>query len=337
MKIECLLVNRDDQGQVTVAPACVDSSQLPPGEVLIRVAYSSLNYKDALAARGHPGVVKHFPHIPGIDAAGFVEESGVYEFVPGDPVLVTGFELGAERWGAYAEFIRVPADWIFLLPRGLDFVQAMTFGTAGLTAGFCVQALIDHGVEPDSGEIVVSGASGGVGSLAVGILARLGYRVVAVTGKPSAHEILRELGAAEVLARETLLGSPEKPLLSGRWAGAIDTLGGDFLSCIIRATKRSGCVAACGVAGGAQLNLTVYPFILRGVTLAGIDAAWQPLAKKAAIWEKLAGPWRPNYPETLRHIVPLKELPPWFDRILAGQVTGRVVVEVGGSAIASKT
>jgi len=336
MDFEALVVTKSNDGQVKIAIQRTQSSQLPPGEVLIRVAYSSLNYKDALAARGHPGVVKKFPHIPGIDVAGAVEESGVYEFVPGDPVIVTGYELGAERWGGYAEFVRVPADWVLPLPEGLDFLDAMTLGTAGLTAGLCVDSLLTHGNSPERGQIVVSGASGGVGSIAVAILGKLGFDVVAVTGKAHAHEMLRELGAKSVVGRDAVLADPEKPLLSGRWAGGVDTVGGDMLSSILRATKHSGCVTACGLAGGPHLRMTVYPFILRGVTLAGIDAAWQPLAKKAAIWEKFAGPWRIEKLDRIRKIVPLKELPMWFDRILNGEVMGRIVVEVGGSRVPLK-
>jgi len=336
MDFEALFVTKSSDGQTCISIGRAQSSQLPPGEVVIRVAYSSLNYKDALAARGHPGIVKKFPHVPGIDVAGAVEESGVYEFVPGDPVIVTGYELGAERWGGYAEFVRAPADWVLPLPKGLDFVDAMTLGTAGLTAGLCVDALLSHGISTEKGHIVVSGASGGVGSIAVAILGKLGFDVVAVTGKAHAHELLRKLGAGSVVGREAVLADPEKPLLSGRWAGGVDTVGGDMLSSILRATKHSGCVAACGLAGGAHLRMTVYPFILRGVTLAGIDAAWQPLAKKAAIWEKFAGPWRIEKLDRLRTMVPLKELPMWFDRILNGEVMGRIVVEVGGSRVPLK-
>lgn len=336
MEFECLLVEKDSQGNTIVSLGRADFSRLPPGEVLIRVAYSSLNYKDALAARGHPGIVKTFPHVPGIDAAGVVEESGVYEFVPGDPVLVTGYQLGAERWGGFAEFVRVPADWVLPLPAGLDYVEAMTLGTAGLTAGLCVDALIRGGVRPVDGEIAVSGASGGVGCFSVAILSKLGYRVTAITGKPTAENFLRQLGAHKIVRREDVLADPEKPMLSARWAGAIDTVGGDMLSSLLRATQHNGCVAACGLAGGSHLRMTVYPFILRGITLCGIDAAWQPLAKKAAIWEKLADAWRPPNLGLIGRIIPWKELIPWFDRILRGEVMGRIVVEIGGSRVPLK-
>lgn len=336
MEFECLLVEKDGQGNPMVSLGRADFSRLPPGEVLIRVAYSSLNYKDALAARGHPGIVKAFPHVPGIDVAGVVEESGVYEFVPGDPVLVTGYELGAERWGGFAEFVRVPADWVLPLPAGLDYVEAMTLGTAGLTAGLCVEALIRAGIVPDDGEIAVSGASGGVGCLSVAILSKLGYRVTAITGKRMAEDFLRHLGAQKVVGREDVLADPEKPLLSGRWAGAVDTVGGDMLSSLLRATRHSGCVAACGLAGGFHLRMTVYPFILRGITLCGIDAAWQPLARKGAIWEKLAGAWRPPNLGLIGRVISWRELVPWFDRILRGEVMGRIVVEIGGARVPLK-
>ena len=273
---QCYLVDKNAEGNVSARITERSLDDLPDGEVLIRVAYSSLNYKDALAATGNLGVNKVFPHVPGVDAAGVVAASGVYEFVEGDPVLVTGFDMGSNRWGGFAEYVNVPQDWVVPLPYGLSLRESMMLGTAGLTAGFCVGALEQHDVTPDRGDVVVTGASGGVGSVAVALLAKLGYRVVAVTGKTSAYDYLRTLGAAEVLPREAVLDAGSRPLLSRRWAGGVDTVGGNALSSILRATRHAGCVAACGNAAGAELSMTVYPFILRGVTLAGIDAAWCP-------------------------------------------------------------
>ena len=326
---KCYLVSKDTEGNVSGEIAERSTDELPEGEVLVRVAYSSLNYKDALAATGHPGVNKVFPHVPGVDLAGVVAQSGVYEFVEGDPVLATGFDLGANRWGGFAEYARVPQDWIVPLPSGLTLRESMIRGTAGL----CVDALQKHGVEPDGGEIVVTGASGGVGSVAVAILAKLGYRVVAVTGKTSAHRYLKQLGARQIAARGEVDDLSGRPLLHGRWAGAVDTAGGNMLSTILRATRHGGCVAACGLTAGDELSMTVYPFILRGVTLAGIDAAWGPIPLRHEIWQRLAGEWKPDDLEAMANSIGLSDLPPRIDDILAGRITGRLVVTIGGEEV----
>ncbi len=265
---------KDAAGRVSAEITRRSIDELPAGDVLLRVAYSSLNYKDALALTGHPGVNKVFPHVPGVDAAGIVVASDAPEFRPGDQVIVTGFDMGANRWGGYAEYVRVPREWIVPLPAGLTLRESMMLGTAGFTAGLCVDALQKHQVSPDRGEVVVTGASGGVGSMAVSILAALNYQVTAVTGKTAAHEYLRSLGAARILAREQVDDPSGRPLLSARWAGGVDTVGGNILSTILRSTQHSGCVAACGLAASNALPITVFPFILRAVTLSGIDAAW---------------------------------------------------------------
>ncbi len=328
----CYLVTKDSDGRVSGEFAERRLDELPEGDVLIRVEYSSLNYKDALGAKGHPGVNRAFPHIPGVDAAGTVAQSGVYEFVEGDPVLVTGFDMGSNRWGGYAEYVRVPQDWVVPLPRDLTLRQSMMLGTAGLTAGFCVDALIKHDVKPESGDVVVTGASGGVGSFAVAILAKLGYHVVAVTGKPTAHEYLESLGAAEIAGREAVNDPSAKPLLARRWAGAVDTVGGNALSTILRSMHLGGCVAACGNAAGFELPITVYPFILRGVTLAGIDAAWCPIPIRHETWQRLAGEWKPDCLDRIARFIDFCELPPQFDEILAGRLTGRLVVTIRDEA-----
>lgn len=327
---KCYLVTKDTEGNVSGEMAERSLDELPPGEVLVRVAYSSLNYKDALAATGHPGVNKVFPHVPGVDLAGRVAQSGAYEFVEGDPVLATGFDLGANRWGGFAEYASVPQDWIVPLPAGLSLRESMILGTAGFTAGLCVDALQKQQVEPERGEVVVTGASGGVGSMAVAILAKLGYHVAAVTGKTTAEEYLKGLGAERILDRDEVDDRSGRPLLHARWAGAVDTVGGNILSTVLRATKHGGCVTACGLTAGDELAMTVYPFILRGVTLAGIDAAWGPVPLRHQIWHRLAGPWKPDDLERMATFVELPELPPRIDAILAGQITGRVVVNVGG-------
>ncbi|HUT88665.1 MAG TPA: YhdH/YhfP family quinone oxidoreductase [Thermoguttaceae bacterium] len=326
----CYLVTKDADGHVSGRLTEQPLDELPDGEVLIRVQYSSLNYKDALGAKGHPGVNRVFPHIPGVDAAGTVAQSGAYEFVEGDPVLVTGFDMGANRWGGYAEYVRVPQDWVVPLPEGLSLRESMMLGTAGLTAGFCVDALRKHDVRPESGQVVVTGASGGVGSFAVAILAKLGYHVAAVTGKTTAHEYLKSLGAAEILPREAVDDTSGKPLLSRRWAGAVDTVGGNTLSTILRSMQLSGCVAACGNAAGFDLPITVYPFILRGVTLAGIDAAWCPIPLRHETWHRLAAEWKPDCLDAIARFIDFEELPPQFDEILAGRLTGRLAVDIAG-------
>ncbi len=331
-QFRCYLVTKDAHGNVAGRMATRRLEELPGGEVLIRVSYSSLNYKDAMAAKGHPGVNKVFPHIPGVDAAGTVAHSGVYEFVEGDPVLVTGFDMGSNRWGSYAEYVRVPQEWVVPLPEGLSLRESMMLGTAGFTAGLCIGALQTHGIAPQRGDVVVTGASGGVGSVAVAILAKLGYHVVAVTGKASAHEYLRSLGAAEVVGRESVDDRSGKPLLSGRWTGAVDTVGGTILASVLRATRHDGCVAACGMAASTELPINVYPFILRAVTLAGVDAAWCPLPLRHETWSLLAGEWKLDRLSQFARFIDLEELPCKIDEILAGRITGRVAVTVGPDA-----
>ena len=327
---KCYLVTKDAQGNVSGEMAQRSLDELPPGEVLVRVAYSSLNYKDALAATGHPGVNKVFPHVPGVDLAGTVVRSGAYEFVEGDLVLATGFDLGSNRWGGFAEYASVPEDWIVPLPAGLSLRESMILGTAGFTAGLCVDALQKHDVQPERGEVLVTGASGGVGSMAVAILAKLGYQVAAVTGKTTAHEYLKELGAERLLGREEVDDRSGRPLLHAHWAGAVDTVGGNILSTVLRATKLGGCVAACGLTAGDKLPMTVYPFILRGVTLAGIDAAWGPIPLRHQVWQRLANEWKSDDLEKMATFIELSGLPPKIDAILAGQITGRVVITIGG-------
>ena len=324
----CYLVTKDASGKVAGQITRRPLAELPPGDVLVRVAYSSLNYKDALAATGHPGVNHVFPHIPGVDAAGTVADSGVNEFVEDDPVLVTGFEMGSNRWGGYAEYVRVPHDWIVPLPFPLSLRDSMALGTAGLTAAMAVDALRKHNVAPDRGEVVVTGASGGVGSIAVALLAKLGYQVAAVTGKASAHDYLKKLGASQILDRQAVDDTSPKPLLSGRWAGGVDTVGGNILGTVLRATRHGGCVAACGLAGGNSLPVTVFPFILRGVTLAGIEAAWVPTTLRSEIWDRLAVQWKLDNLDAIAQPVDLEQLPAKIHEILAGRVTGRFVVRI---------
>jgi acrylyl-CoA reductase (NADPH) len=325
------LVDRDNQGKVHGSIKSVNRDSLPPGEVLIKAQWSSLNYKDALAATGHPGVVRRFPHIPGIDVAGVVEEvtgAGVDHWKPNDLVIVTGFDLGAGHWGGWSQYVRVPSQWVVKRPEHLTLRDAMVFGTAGFTAALSVAALLHHGIEPQSGEIVVTGATGGVGCIAVLLLAKLGFRVVAVTSKTAWHERLRQWGATEILPREAVVDSSGKPLLTGRWSGAVDTVGGNTLATILRQMRVGGCVAACGLVGGTELPLTVHPFILRGVTLAGIDSAWCSADKRRIIWSKLSDAWRIADLGRITTETDLQHVDPFVQRILAGEMAGRTVIRI---------
>jgi putative YhdH/YhfP family quinone oxidoreductase len=272
------------------------------------------------------GVTRKYPHVPGIDVAGTVESSATADFQPGDQVLVTGHDLGQNTWGGWGGFVRVPADWVLRLPRGWTPRAAMAYGTAGLTAAQCVEALRHGDVTPDRGEVVVTGASGGVGSLAVGILAKLGYRVAAVTGKPAAAELLKRLGATTILSRSDVVDASNKPLLAARFAGAVDTVGGATLATLLRSTDRHGVVAACGLVGGADVATTVFPFILRGVTLAGIDSVECPRAQRERIWTNLAGDWNVPIVDELTTEVKLAGVAEQVGKILKGEVMGRVVV-----------
>jgi acrylyl-CoA reductase (NADPH) len=296
--------------------------------VLVRVEWSSLNYKDALASQGHPGVVRRFPHVPGIDAAGVVESSSCCDLAAGQPVLVTSYELGAGEWGGWAESIRVPAEWVIPLPAEMTTRQAMTYGTAGLTAAMSLQALQTNHAAPESGPIVVTGATGGVGSLAVELLARQGYRVSAVTGKSSEESWLRERGAAEVLARDAVMDNSGKPLLAARWGGGIDTVGGPLLASILRASKSRACVAACGMVGGVELPLSIYPFILRGATLCGIDSAQAPRVQRLELWQRLATDWQLPVAEREVQETTLQELPRHIDQMRRGASQGRVIIRL---------
>ena len=323
-----LVVRRADGTNVTRAVEQLDEAELPEGGVTIAVQWSSLNYKDALAATGHPGVARSFPHVPGIDAAGEIVASDSPSLPVGLQVLVTGYELGAGQWGGWSETIRVPADWVIPLPDQLDAHRAMMLGTAGFTAAQLVRALQRHAIEPDAGPIAVTGATGGVGSLAICLLARLGYEVVASTGKSDSHTWLKQLGAAEVVSREAIENDARKPLAAARWAGGIDTVGGNTLASLLRATRPHGCIAACGMAGGHQLDSTVYPFILRGVALDGITSALCPDATRRQIWSDLAGQWQIPQLEQITREVTLETLEAPIESILQGMIRGRVVVRI---------
>lgn len=308
----------------TIRERTVDD--LPPGEVLIRVRWSSLNYKDALSASGNKGVTRKYPHTPGIDAAGIVEESRSDRFRPGDKVLVTSYDLGMNTSGGFGQYVRVPADWIVPLPAGLDLKESMILGTAGLTAAMSVSA-VSAGISPDQGEILVTGASGGVGSMAVSILARLGYEVCAASGKDTAY--LLGLGAKTVVSRADVNDESGRPLMKTRWAGVIDTVGGNILATAIKSTAHRGIVTCCGNVASPDLQLTVFPFILRGVTLVGIDSQNFPMAERKEIWQNLAHVWKPAKLGGMGRVVSLSDLEGEIGLILQGRQQGRVVVNLG--------
>ncbi|MCP5050783.1 MAG: YhdH/YhfP family quinone oxidoreductase [bacterium] len=307
--------------------------ELPEGDVLIRVLYSSLNYKDALSATGHRGVTRNYPHTPGVDASGVVAESSSPQFKEGEEVLVTGYDLGMNTSGGFGEYIRVPASWVLKLPATLTLHESMVYGTAGFTAALSLYKLMAAGVEPDHGEILVTGATGGVGSVAVALLANAGFNVTAATGKPDQRDFLMKLGANRVIARDEIKDTTGRPLLKGRWAGVIDTVGGEYLEAAIKSTKPKGAVACCGLVDSPNLSLTVYPFILRGVQLIGIDSAETPMELRLKIWDQIANPWKlhPDIFDMLVSETGLENLEEKIQLILKGKIKGRVVVTIGSS------
>ncbi|UCG21867.1 MAG: YhdH/YhfP family quinone oxidoreductase [Deltaproteobacteria bacterium] len=301
---------------------------LPEGEVLVKVRYSSLNYKDGLSATGHRGVTKNYPHTPGVDASGVVEESLSDAFSPGDRVIVTSYDLGMNTPGGFGQYIRVPADWVVPLPDNLSLKESMAYGSAGLTAGFCILKLQEHDVTPNRGEILVTGATGGVGSFAVAMLAQIGYQVVAATGKMDEKQFLIDLGAKEVISRSEATDTTGKPLLKGRWAGVVDSVGGEILSTAIRSTKLHGAVTCCGNVASPDLHVNVYPFILRGISLVGIDSQSCPMTFRRRTWEKIANEWKLPDLDRQTSQCSLEELDDEIDRILAGKQKGRVIVDL---------
>lgn len=301
---------------------------LPPGDVLVRVLYSSLNYKDALSASGNRGVTRHYPHTPGIDAAGIVAESKSASFHAGQEVIVSGYDLGMNTPGGFGQYIRVPAAWVMKKPENFTLREAMIYGTAGFTAAQCVSRLQNHPVSPEHGEILVTGATGGVGSFAVAILAQEGYRVTGVTGKPEQEQYLRELGARNILPREALQGNNDRMLLRETWAGIIDTAGGEILANAIKATMYGGAVTCCGNVAGPEINLNVYPFILRAITLIGIDSANCAMDTRTSLWQKMAGAWKIPRLNDLCKEISLTDLDQHIDLILQGKQKGRVIINL---------
>lgn len=303
-------------------------ADLPAGEVLIRVAYSSLNFKDALSAAGNKGVTRQYPHTPGIDAAGVVAESSGAGFAAGDEVIVIGYDLGMNTAGGFGQFIRVPAGWVVKKPSGLSLAESMIIGTAGFTAALCVDKLMQNGLRPEQGPVLVTGASGGVGSFAVALLAQLGYEVTAMSGSDSAHDFLRGLGASHIISRDDYTGISSKPLAKEVWAGAVDVVGGDILFNVIKALKYGSSVACCGLVASPQFQATVFPFILRGVNLLGVDSVNLPLDHKRQIWQKLATQWKLSQLADLETRLGMNELGDALASVLRGESTGRLVLDL---------
>jgi len=301
---------------------------LPPGEVLVRVHYSSLNYKDGLAVTGKPGVIRTFPMVPGVDFAGVVEESSSAHFSRGDEVVVTGCGTSEVFWGGYAELARLDQDFVVPLPKGMTLKQAMGIGTAGFTAMQSVMELERHGLKPGGREVLVTGAAGGVGSIAVALFAQLGYKVVASSGRAELYEYLTSLGASAILDRAVLAAPSKKPLEAERWAAAIDNVGGDTLAAVLRSMALGGSVASCGLAGGAQLSTTVFPFILRGVNLLGIDSARVPNARRREIWARIMRDLPMSLLDSTITVEPFGRIFELGEQILAGKIRGRTVIDV---------
>ena len=324
---KALLLTQDDAGKTVAEVRQLTNDDLPEGDVLVAVDCSSLNFKDGLAVTGKGKIVRTWPMVPGIDLAGSVLESDSPSYAVGDKVVLTGWSVGEKYWGGYSQRQRVKSKWLVPLPDGLDSRRAMAIGTAGFTAMLCVMTLEEAGITPDKGTILVTGASGGVGSVATAILANLGYKVAAVSGRPESEGYLRQLGATEIISRDEM-NKPPRALEGQRWAGAIDTVGSTLLARVLAETSYGGCVAACGLAAGADLPTTVMPFILRNVSLRGVDSVMCPVARRQAAWSRLVRDLPADALGEIGQTIGLEELPEAAAKIIAGKVRGRVIVDL---------
>ena len=323
-----LVVHKDEDGKTSAAVEQVGLDDLPEGEVVVAVEYSTVNYKDGLCIGPGGGLVRNYPHVPGIDFSGTVESSSDDRYKPGDKVVLTGWRVGENRWGGYAQKARIKADYLVPLPEGLSTAQAMAVGTAGFTSMLAVQALEDHGLTPGNGPVLVTGAAGGVGSVATAILAAKGYEVAGVTGRPDTADYLTSLGAAQIVARDEINETVKRPLETETWSGCVDAVGGAMLARVLGQMKYGASVAAVGLAGGASLPATVVPFLLRGVNLLGIDSVMQPFEARQRAWQALAETLPMDKLDAMVHPATLRDLPKLGADILKGQVKGRVVVDV---------
>lgn len=325
---KALIVTKSEDGKTSAAVTDITQDQLPEGEVTVAVEYSTVNYKDGLCIGPGAGLVRNYPHVPGIDFAGTVEASDDPRYKAGDKVVLTGWRVGEAHWGGYSQKARVKADWLVPLPGGLTTRQAMAVGTAGFTAMLAVMALEDHGLTPDKGEVLVTGAAGGVGSVATAILSHLGYKVAAVTGRPETAQYLTDLGATRIVPREELADTVKRPLEAEAWAGCVDAVGSAMLARVLGQISYGGSVAAVGLAGGSDLPATVIPFLLRGVNLLGIDSVMQPYDNRVRAWARIAKDLPMDKLEAMIQPATLSDLPTLGKAILKGQVKGRVVVDV---------
>jgi acrylyl-CoA reductase (NADPH) len=328
MTFRALVVDKDAAGVTSARLADLTVDDLPPGEVLVAIDYSTVNYKDGLCLGSGGGLVRSYPHVPGIDFAGTVEASSDPRYVPGDMVVLTGWRVGETQWGGYAQKARVKADWLVPLPAGITTRQAMAVGTAGLTSMLSVMALEAHGLTPGTGPVLVTGGAGGVGSVAIAILAKRGYEVAAVTGRPETEPYLRSLGATRIIPRAEINEAVKRPLEVETWAGCIDAVGGAMLARVLGQMKYNASVAAVGLAGGASFAGSVIPFLLRGVNLLGIESVLQPYANRLAAWNRIATDVPLDQLETMIRMAALADLPQLGTDILAGKVQGRVVIDV---------
>ena len=321
---------RENEKKVSAAFEDMDHQDLDKGEVLVRVAYSGINYKDALAATGTGRIIRRFPCVGGIDLSGTVVESGDTRFKPGDAVIATSYDIGVAHDGGYAEMARLPADWVVPLPQELSLLDAMALGTAGYTAALGVVRMELNGLKPENGTVIVTGATGGVGSIAIDLLSGRGYQVAALTGKASEETYLKELGATEIIDRKSVDLTKIRPLEKPRWAGAVDNLGGEYLSWLASSMQMSGTIASIGLAAGMDFKSTVAPFILRGVCLLGIDSGFTPMPLRREVWHRLATDLRPQHLAQMTRIIAFDELPGAFAAFIEGKVRGRTVVKVNG-------
>lgn len=326
-QFKAFVVRENESGDFTRSIEDKKINELPEGEVVIRVKYAALNYKDALSSSGHKGITRQFPHTPGVDACGVVEACDTDDFNVGDEVIVTSYDFGMNTSGGFQEYIRVPAKWPVKLPKGLSLEDSMVLGTGGFTAALSLYKMEQNGQEPSMGSILVTGSTGGVGSMAVAILAQNGYEVIAASGKADAHDYLKKLGATKIISREEADDKSRRPLLRYQWAGAIDTVGDNTLATCIKACGRNGSIAVCGLVESPDLKTTVYPFILNGVNVLGIETAETPRAIRLKIWELLADQWKPKHLQEIKKIISLDELDAHIQLMLKGQSKGRVLVK----------
>lgn len=326
--MKAFVVNKIADKQFTSDTQEIETPKCGEDEVLIKVTYSSLNYKDALSSVGNPGVTRKFPHITGIDVAGIISESNSPIFNIGEKVLVTGYDMGMNTHGGHAELVKVPASWVARIPDSITDKEIMTFGTAGLTAALSINELIQNGVTPENGEVLVTGATGGVGSIAVSILSKIGFDVVAISGKEEKIDYLKKIGAKEVILRDTFNEESKKPMLGEKYAGVVDTVGGEILANALKYIKYDGVATCCGLTSSHELNTNVFPFILRGVRLIGIDSVECKLEKKQAAWEKIASKWKIDTLDSITNEISIDEIKDAYELLLAGKAVGRYVVKI---------